>query len=757
MFYKNNKAFTIYELLAIFAILAINMLLTLPAIVDIVENSREKAFEIQMSNIKSAARIYMLKLDLDDNAIITIPLFVLQKEGLLEPNMKNPKTNEIYNDCMPIRIKKFDNFYTYQIETDLEEYSCNIDESVLMTLVGSYNDETVKDSQYVDEGIIVKNSSGEKIDESLIKVKITKTINGNSQILDDIYYDELSDQILTDDYYQYKLEYIYNDSSIIRFVNVVDYTSKILEFYKPTILISNGSDNSKNVVINDNQAGTYLIKSFKNITSNKDVTLCSNVDGAAFECNGSTTRNLSAGVWYKVVDLTTIFNFTEKGSIVVKVSDGYNYNTNSAIVSAGELVVTLDANGGTLSTNTLKVYNGEIYGTLPTPTREGYTFKGWNGKNKFDYEEILKNNSDVVTKSELNEKQTINWINGSNANSKKFLNGYFKENTQYVISGLVASSKSQWFVLSFIYLDGSKDWINYNHTTNYMNANEFININFVTPSNKTLSYIRGEYSNNERMYIDINSFQIEEGTTATPWEPYYITSDVTVTQTQNHTLKAIWEPNTYTVTLDANGGSIPATSEWTGSGASASKQVTYDLSLPNVSIPTKAGYAFKGYYSNTNAIDMQYGLQPFTYSGTSVHTKRIELKYASNNWSLTNAGDVGTHIQAKFVITDSTLTTAPSIDFDDVSITPKKVIHNNDQWILYVDFDISSYMISERSNVPYDTVYRFIDVNGTKETSTLSIEYIVKNGKKYYDSSGNGLINYDLIEDTTLYALWEEN
>lgn len=377
MFYKKNKAFTIYELLAVFAILAINMLLTLPAIVDIVENSREKAFEIQMSNIKNAARIYMLKLDLDDNAIITIPLFVLQKEGLLEPNMKNPKTNEIYNDCMPIKIKKFDNFYTYQIETDLEEYSCNIDESVSMTLVGSYNDETVKDSQYVDEGIIVKNSSGEKIDESLIKVKITKTINGNSQILDDIYYDELSDQILTDDYYQYKLEYIYNDSSIIRFVNVVDYTSKILEFYKPTILISNGSDNSKNVVINDNQAGTYLIKSFKNITSNKDVTLCSNVDGAAFECNGSTTRNLSAGVWYKVVDLTTIFNFIEKGSIVVKVSDGYNYNTNSAIVSAGELVVTLDANGGSLSTNTIKVYNGEIYGTLPTPVRDGYTFKGW--------------------------------------------------------------------------------------------------------------------------------------------------------------------------------------------------------------------------------------------------------------------------------------------------------------------------------------------------------------------------------------------
>ena len=36
--------------------------------------------------------------------------------------------------------------------------------------------------------------------------------------------------------------------------------------------------------------------------------------------------------------------------------------------------------------------------------------------------------------------------------------------------------------------------------------------------------------------------QLEEGTEATAYEPYYVTSDVTVTQNKNHTLKAIWEP-----------------------------------------------------------------------------------------------------------------------------------------------------------------------------------------------------------------------
>ena len=36
---------------------------------------------------------------------------------------------------------------------------------------------------------------------------------------------------------------------------------------------------------------------------------------------------------------------------------------------------------------------------------------------------------------------------------------------------------------------------------------------------------------------------LEEGTTATEYEPYYITRDTKVVQRQDHTLKAIWEEN----------------------------------------------------------------------------------------------------------------------------------------------------------------------------------------------------------------------
>ena len=41
------------------------------------------------------------------------------------------------------------------------------------------------------------------------------------------------------------------------------------------------------------------------------------------------------------------------------------------------VTVTFDANGGTVSPESLELEKGKAYGTLPTPTREGYKFVGW--------------------------------------------------------------------------------------------------------------------------------------------------------------------------------------------------------------------------------------------------------------------------------------------------------------------------------------------------------------------------------------------
>ena len=45
--------------------------------------------------------------------------------------------------------------------------------------------------------------------------------------------------------------------------------------------------------------------------------------------------------------------------------------------TANAYTVTFNANGGSVSATSMKVTYGSTYGTLPAPTRTGYTFKGW--------------------------------------------------------------------------------------------------------------------------------------------------------------------------------------------------------------------------------------------------------------------------------------------------------------------------------------------------------------------------------------------
>ena len=57
---------------------------------------------------------------------------------------------------------------------------------------------------------------------------------------------------------------------------------------------------------------------------------------------------------------------------------------------------------------------------------------------------------------------------------------------------------------------------------------------------RNFQYMNITYINGEGITY-IKNFQIEEGTKATTYEPYYILSNTTVVQPINHTLTAIWE------------------------------------------------------------------------------------------------------------------------------------------------------------------------------------------------------------------------
>lgn len=85
-----------------------------------------------------------------------------------------------------------------------------------------------------------------------------------------------------------------------------------------------------------------------------------------------------------------------------------------------------------------------------------------------------------------------------------------------------------------------------------------------------------------------------------------------LTLTEDLTIYAIWQPNTYTVTLDAAGGT----------GGSPSVTATFDEALPNIIVPTRSGYVFKGYYTEADGAGTQY----YDENGSS-----------TNNWTIPSA------------------------------------------------------------------------------------------------------------------------
>ena len=69
-----------------------------------------------------------------------------------------------------------------------------------------------------------------------------------------------------------------------------------------------------------------------------------------------------------------------------------------------------------------------------------------------------------------------------------------------------------------------------------------------------------------------------------------------ITLTEDVTLYAIWQAQSYTVTFDKQ----------SGDGGSASVTATFDESMPDITIPSRTGYIFKGYYSEVDGGGTQY-------------------------------------------------------------------------------------------------------------------------------------------------------
>ena len=82
-------------------------------------------------------------------------------------------------------------------------------------------------------------------------------------------------------------------------------------------------------------------------------------------------------------------------------------------------VITFDANGGNVSENSIRGYCGKELGTLPTPTRDYYTFIGWyteaDGGNVVDASTVYTKATDITVYAHWKANgYTVSWNNASN-------------------------------------------------------------------------------------------------------------------------------------------------------------------------------------------------------------------------------------------------------------------------------------------------------------------------------------------------------
>lgn len=111
----NNKGFTLIELLATIVLLVLVMGISAFAIVSVINNSKEKNYDLLITNIKDGAEVYYQECKYANNSGITcssngnVSLGDLVKYGYVKGNdqdnkgkysLVNPNDNEPINSCV---------------------------------------------------------------------------------------------------------------------------------------------------------------------------------------------------------------------------------------------------------------------------------------------------------------------------------------------------------------------------------------------------------------------------------------------------------------------------------------------------------------------------------------------------------------------------------------------------------------------------------------------------------------------------------
>ena len=620
----NRKGYTLIELLAVILIIGLILGFSTYGIINAFNNSKNKSLTISINSIKEAAETYATEknddssywLDITDkeNKYFCITIEELMNKGLLDKkaNIKSKdfdihsyvlvKKNKVtmVNSKAEILTKDKANSDGYKVcmgnivNEEVTDYP-KLDNGT------SYTDEI--HVQFTDATTNPSSTMSDKVcmyGDSSANIKETGVIEGNTCKLQGLKQNE-----------KYYLRVCMKTSRGSYLCSNTESRST-LQVKKPTYTFSPNTLTIKYNNANINGEAKYYFKSTIKGTSNIDVKRCT-LSNNIFTCDGNTTT-IEKDTWYQSSSNQINISYTTTGKAKVTartVDKSNNYSESTKNFEVVNYTITFDPLGGKASFTTKKVKPNGVYGDLPTATKRGYTLVGWSMKNLFYYKNIIENDNLSYTNGVFKQKSAdtrteLQWkIQGFKGNE------YVKNLTATKVQ------KSGTVYLTFT-KDSSFD--NLRFGINGAKIDTLVRFDAYSLTDGKTYTISAKILNSTQGSVSWNNLQLEEGRTATTYQEGTISSSTKVTANSDHTVYALWTPNTYTITYNANGGA----------GSMGNTVVNYgtNTTIRNNTF-TKTGYTFAGWTTRTDGMDDGYN-----WTGWSGTWKYVDGQYGISNNTL---------------------------------------------------------------------------------------------------------------------------
>lgn len=283
--------------------------------------------------------------------------------------------------------------------------------------------------------------------------------------------------------------------------------------------------------------------------------------------------------------------------------------------------------GGTKGTNAPTSGTYDTVVTIDAPTKSGFAFLGWEITGMDSCTHYWDNGSGTTGRG------TATSSNTDRTGATKFKNLRSTAGT--------VTLKARWG--HYIDLNGTLDGSSSGNITNYGTVDMYINGSKVSTGISDFYQVWPEGTTWE-----VKNIQVASGKT------YIKGTNLSGTLgSSNIDARLVFATN-HTLTANANGGSIPSTSGWSGTGNTATKTVAYSVAYGTLPTPTRTGYTFKGWYT---AASGGSAVSASTTMGTADTT--IYAQWTINTYTITYdlaGGSHGSTHPANYNITSDTFT-----------------------------------------------------------------------------------------------------